>query len=148
MLGTAVLTVNRNRPSWVISTQQGAVCRSGNGELPIEARAPFRLTWKADTVPALEPPCAFETNSCDGLVGLNSLPNGPGPCAAKGEPGAGARRPSGRTAKLSISEVPTRVPARLVPVGLNSTSPGCDPCGSATLEPLIELSRPDASSLK
>src|ERR1700719_94400 len=29
MLGTAVLTVKRNRPSWVISTQQGAVCRSG-----------------------------------------------------------------------------------------------------------------------
>src|SRR5712691_2519746 len=33
--GTAVLTVNRNRPSGVISTQHGAVCLSANGEAPM-----------------------------------------------------------------------------------------------------------------
>ena len=38
-------------PSWLISTQHGAVCRSGNGEAPIEYRVPFRATLKAETVP-------------------------------------------------------------------------------------------------
>ena len=36
MLGTAVLTANRKRPSWLISTQHGAVWLSANGEAPIE----------------------------------------------------------------------------------------------------------------
>ena len=85
---------------------------------------PSNDTRNADTVPALAPPWAFETNSCDGLVGLNSLPNGPGACAANGEPGAAASRPSLFTRKLSISEVATRVPASFVPVELKSTSPG------------------------
>ena len=42
----------------------------------------------ADTVPRFAPLWALETNSWDGLVGRNSLPNGPRPCAGNGEPGA------------------------------------------------------------
>src|SRR5450755_1502326 len=102
MLDDAVLTANRNLPSWLISTQHGAVCRSANGDDPIDVRVPFRDTRNADTVPLLAPPWALETNSCSGLVGRNSLPNGPGPCAANGEPGAAVRRPSEPTLKLSI----------------------------------------------
>src|SRR5690348_17098364 len=135
MLPDAVLTVNRNRPSWLISTQHGAVWKSANGEEPIESSVPSPPTANADTVPAPVPPCAFETNSWLGFVGRNSLPNGPGPCAGNGEPGAACRRPRPSTLKLSIWEVPTRAPTRLVPVELNSTSPGCAVSGSATVDP-------------
>ena len=68
--------------------------------------------------------CALETKSWLGLVGRNSLPNGPRPWAGNGEPGAAVSRPSKPTVKLSISEVPTSVPTSLVPVVLNSTSAG------------------------
>src|SRR5713101_7444880 len=44
MLGTAVLTVNRNLPSCVISTQHGAVCLSANGDPSIESSVPLRVT--------------------------------------------------------------------------------------------------------
>src|ERR1700722_5871626 len=40
MLGCAVFTANRNRPSCEISPQHGAVCRSANGELPIDVSVP------------------------------------------------------------------------------------------------------------
>jgi hypothetical protein len=79
MLLLAVFTVNRKRPSWLISTQQGAVCLSAKGEVPIELSVPSPATLKAETLPASDPPWAFETNSWLGSVGLNSLPNGPGP---------------------------------------------------------------------
>src|SRR5215469_13559878 len=101
----AVLTVNRKLPSCVISIQQGAVWLSGKDEAPMEVSVPFRATWKAETVPLFVPPCALETKSWLDLVGRNSLPKGPGPCAAKGEPGAGGSRPSPRTTKLSIRQV-------------------------------------------
>src|SRR5450755_2927580 len=125
MVPDPVLTVNRNRPSWVISTQHGAVWRSANGEDPIDDSVPLLESLNAETVP--EPAAvlwAFDTNSWSGLVGRNSLPNGPRPCAGKGDPGAAVRRPLDPTVKLSISDGPTRVPTSLLPVPLNSTSPG------------------------
>src|SRR5205823_5184451 len=130
MLPLAVLTVNRKWPSWLISTQHGAVCRSGNGEDPIDVSVPSLATLNAETVPAPDPPCAFETKSWLGSVGRNSLPKGPGPCAAEGEPGATVSRPSAPTAKLSISDVATRTPTRLVPSPLKRTSPGEEPSGN------------------
>src|SRR6516162_10649349 len=138
-----VLTVNRYRPSWVISTQHGAVCRSANGEDPIGASVPSAESLNADTVPLPAPALwALDTNSWSGLVGRNWLPNGPSPWAGKGEPGAAVSRPPGPTVKLSIWDVPTRVPASLVPSPLNSTSPGWAPSGSATAEPAIGARRP------
>src|SRR5437763_17008450 len=124
MLPEAVVTVDRNWPSWVISLQHGAVWLSANGEEPIEGSAPSAATLNAETVPLPVPAWAFETNSWLGLVGRNSLPKGPAACAGIGDPGAGVRRPLEPTVKLSISELPTRVPTTLVPVELNSTSPG------------------------
>ena len=114
MVPDPVLTVNRNRPSWLISTQHGAVCRSANGEVPIDVSVPLAESWNAETVP-VPALWALETNSWFGLVGRNSLPNGPRPCAGKGEPGAAVRRPPRPTVKLSIWDVPTRVPTSLVP---------------------------------
>src|SRR5579859_6104921 len=67
---------------------------------------------------------ALDTNSWSGLVGRNSLPNGPRPWAVNGDPVALVSRPSKPTVKLSITEVPTSVPTSLVPVPLNSTSAG------------------------
>src|SRR3977135_2944231 len=96
MLPEPVLTVNRNRPSRLISTQPGAVCWSANGEATVDVSVPSWPTPNADTLPLLAPPCAFETNSWPGLVGRNSLPNGPGPCAANGDLAAGPTRPSKR----------------------------------------------------
>src|SRR6266480_4447574 len=135
MLPLAVLTVNKKRPSRLISTQHGAVCRSGKGEDPIDVSVPSPATLNAETPPAPAPPWALETNSWLGSVGRNSLPNGPGPCAAKGEPGAAVRCPLEATAKLSISDVATRTPTRLVPLPLNRMSPGSEPSGSAIVEP-------------
>src|SRR5580704_13261091 len=135
MLGTAVFTVNRYRPLWVISIQHGAVWRSGNGDPPMGAKAASADTWNTDTVPLLAPPWALDTNSWAGLVGRNSLPNGPGPWAARGESGAATSSPSGSTVKLSIRDVPARAPARWVPVLLNRTSSGWEPLGSVTVEP-------------
>src|SRR5213078_3892997 len=137
MLLLAVLTVKRNCPSWLISTQQGAVWKSGNGDDPIDVSVPLLPSLKAETVPLLVPPWAFDTNSWVGSVGRNSLPNGPGPCAANGEPGAAVSRPLPSTVKLSISVVPTRVPTSLVPSPLKRMSPGEDPSGSGTVEPAI-----------
>src|SRR5580700_7175311 len=135
MLPDPVLTVNRNSPSWLISTQHGAVCSSMNGEAPIERRVPSPATRNADTVPSPAALWAFETNSWSGFVGRNSLPNGPTPCAANGEPGAAISRPLNPTRKLSICDVATNVPTSLVPVELNSTSPGWALGASATVEP-------------
>src|SRR5206468_3565566 len=106
-------------PSWVISTQHGAVCLSMNGESPIACNAPSPLTSNADTLPRLAPSWALDTYSSDGLVGRNSLPNGPIFWAGNGEPAAALRCPSALTAKLSISDVPTSVPTRFLPVELN-----------------------------
>src|SRR5437660_10897570 len=55
-------------------------------------------------LPLSAPSCALETKSWLELVGRNSLPNGPAPCAAKGEPGAARRWASSSMLKLSISE--------------------------------------------
>src|SRR6516225_4768321 len=46
-----VFTVNRNCPSWLISTQQGAVCLSPNGEPVIDDSVPSAASLNADTVP-------------------------------------------------------------------------------------------------
>src|SRR6476619_2131684 len=95
MLLLAVLTVNRTCPSWLISTQQGAVWESGKGDEPIEVRVPSLPSLKAEIVPVPGPTLwALETKSWDGSVGRNSLPNGPSPCAANGEPAAAVSRPS------------------------------------------------------
>src|SRR5437763_10324703 len=151
MLPEAVLTVKRNRPLWLISTQHGAVWLSANGEAPIEDSVPSAPTRNAETVPAPAPPWALETNSWLGLVGRNSLPKGPGPWEGKGDPGAAVRRPSDPTVKLSIAEsvgvAPTRVPTSCVAVELNSTSPGCALTGSANVEFAIGRRCPPRSSV-
>src|SRR4029077_17785812 len=84
----------------------------------------------------------LETNSWSGLGGRNSLPNGPRPWAVNGDPGALVNRPSKPTGKLSISEVPTSVPIRLVPVPLNRTSAGAALEASERVDPGIENRRP------
>src|ERR1700678_2937974 len=127
-----VLTANRQRPSGLIVTRHGAVCWSAAGELPIEASTPAPESVNAETVPSPVPLWALDTNSWLGLVGRNWLPNGPGPRGGNGDPGAAVSRPPSPTVKLSICEVPTRVPTSLVPVPLNSTSPGWGAEGSAT----------------
>ena len=125
-----MFTVNRNCPLWVISIQHGAVWSSANGLDPIDVSDPLHATLKAETVPVPAPTlCALETNSCWGFVGRNSLPKGPRPCAGDGDPGAAVKSPSLPTTKLSIDDGPTRVPTRLVPVELKSTSPGLGPVG-------------------
>src|ERR1700741_2595476 len=85
---------------------------------------------------------ALDTNNWLGLVGRNSLPNGPRPWAGHGEPGAAVSRPSKPTVKLSITEVPTSVPTSLVPVLLNSTSAGAALAASVTVDPGIRTRRP------
>ena len=50
-----------------------------------------------------------------------------------GDPGAAVSRPPKPTVKLSIREVPTSVPASLLPVPLNSTSPGAASAASVTV---------------
>jgi hypothetical protein len=50
--------------------------------------------------------------------------------------------------KLSIWEVPTRVPISLVPVPLNSTSPGWAAAGRVTVDPGTGASEPQGASLK
>ncbi len=49
-----MFTVNRNCPSWLISTQHGAVWRSANGDAPIEVSSPEKLTSKAEALQALK----------------------------------------------------------------------------------------------
>ena len=51
MVPDAVFTVNRNRPLCEISTQHGAICRSGNGEAPIDVSVPLGESRKAEIVP-------------------------------------------------------------------------------------------------
>jgi hypothetical protein len=59
-----VLTVNRYRPSWLISTQQGAVWLFGNGDDPMDVNLPLAATLNADTVPESGAGlCALETKS-------------------------------------------------------------------------------------
>src|SRR6185312_2191727 len=136
------------RPSRLISTQHGAVCPLGNGEPPIELSTPCGPSSNADTVPAPAPPWAFDTNTWSGLTGLNSLPNGPGPWAAKGDPGAACRPPRQSMVKLSICEVPTRVPTSLVAVELMRTSPGCAVSGRLNVAPGMGRSRPSRAHAK
>src|SRR5215469_136205 len=148
MVPDPVLTANRDWPSWLMISQQGAVCWSAYGEAPIGVSAPAGESANADTVPRPAPLCALDTNSWSGLVGRNWLPNGPSPCAVNGEPGAAVSRPSCPTVKLSIWEVPTRVPISLVPVPLNSTSPGWASAGSATVDPGMGVRVPNGLSRK
>src|SRR5579862_116056 len=148
MLSLAVLTAKRTRPSWLISTQHGAVWWSGYGDGPIGASEPSLPSLNAETVPLPVPPCAFDTYSRLASAGLNSLPNGPTPSAANGEPGAAVRRPSEPTTKLSISDVPTRVPTSRDPSPLKNTSPGDEPSGSETVEPASGRRWPPAFSVK
>jgi hypothetical protein len=65
-----------------------------------------------------------------------------------GEPGAAVSRPSDPTVKLSICDEPTRVPISLVPVPLNSTSPGWAELGRATVDPGIGARAPRGLSQK
>src|ERR1700722_236469 len=146
MVPDPVLTANRWRPSGLIVTQHGAVCWSATGELPIEASTPARESVNAETVPSPVPLWALDTNSWPGLVGRNWLPNGPVPWAVNGEPGAAVSRPPSPTVKLSICEVPTRVPTSLLPVPLNSTSPGWAAAGRATVDPGIGVRLPQGAS--
>ena len=132
----------------MISTQHGAVWLFANGEAPIEVSVPSAAAAKAETLPLPGPPCAFETKSCVGFVGRNSLPNGPRPCAANGEPGAAVSRPFAPTVKLSISDVFTRVPTSFVPSPLKRTSPGCEPSGSVTVESVSARRWPPALRVK
>ena len=118
MLPAPVLTVNRNRPSWVISTQHGAVCRSANGEAPIGDRLPSGRSRKAEMVP-VPVLCALDTNSWLGLVGRNSLPNGPRPWARNGDPGAAVRRPPGTDGEA---------------VDLGGSDPGADELAAGAVE--------------
>src|SRR6516225_4924782 len=149
MVPEAVLTVNRNWPSWVISTQHGAIWPSANGGPATGDSVPSAESVNAETVPLLTVVlCASETNSWPGSVGRNSLPNGPRPSALNGDPGAAASRPPEPTVKLSITEVPTSVPASLVPVPLNSTSPGAASAASDTVDPAIGSRRPLGRSRK
>jgi hypothetical protein len=76
----------------------------------------------------------LDTNSWLGSAGLNSQPNGPVAWAAIGEVGAAVSRPWRLTLRLSISDGPTRVPIRAVPVELNNTSPSWEPSGTDTVE--------------
>src|ERR1700733_226945 len=148
MVPDPVLTANRWRPSGLIVTQHGAVCWSATGELPIEVSTPAPESVNAETVPSPVPLCALDTNSWLGLVGRNWLPNGPTPWAVNGEPGAAVSRPLSPTVKLSICEVPTRVPTSLVPVPLKSTSPGWAAAGSATVDPGTGVRLPRGASRK
>src|SRR5919204_1521722 len=63
MLSLPVLTAKRNWPSCEISTQHGAVWRSGNGDPSTELSEPSVATSNADTVPLPTPLWAFETNT-------------------------------------------------------------------------------------
>src|SRR6266702_1512484 len=63
MVPDPVFTVNRNWPSWLISTQHGAVCRSANGEDPIDDSVPSAASLNADTVPEPAPELATYTRS-------------------------------------------------------------------------------------
>src|ERR1700722_9996876 len=149
MVPDAVFTVNRNWPSWVISTQHGAIWLSANGEAPIEVSVPLKESENAEMVPLLVAVLwALDTNSWSGSVGRNSLPNGPSPWAGNGDPGAAVSRPSKPTVKLSITEVPTSVPASLVPVALNSTSAGAALAASVTVDRGIGNRRPLEPSRK
>ncbi len=49
----AVFTVNRNWPSWLISTQHGAIWSSANGEPVTGESVPFGESVNAETVPLL-----------------------------------------------------------------------------------------------
>jgi len=106
--------VEPSSSSRVISTQHGAVWSLANGERPIEASVPSPATLNAETVPLPGPACAFETNSCPGFVGRNSLPNEPAPYATMGSP---ARRSGARRARLGI------VRRRTVEPGSGRSSP-------------------------
>ena len=103
---------------------------------------PNRLSRYADTVPRPAPLCALLTNSSAGRAGENSAPSWPRPCPVNGEPWAGSRRPSGATTKLSISEVPVRVPTRWLPRALKNTSPRPELSGTVYVEPGIGVSVP------
>src|SRR3954453_9036834 len=123
MSAEPVFTVNRYRPSWVISTQQEAVRPLRYGVGLTAVRVPSAASWNADTLPLPAPACALLTNSWSESVGRNSEPIGPRSCAAYGEPAAAASRPFGWTTKESISEVLSRVPTTRSPAGLKNTSP-------------------------
>ena len=152
MVVLPVFTVNRYRPSWEISTQQGAVSPSAKGEPVIDFTFAFGFTENADTDPLSVPPCAFDTYRWCGSAGENALPNGPAASAGNGEPAAGVSRPSAPTMKLSIrnvlgSVVPTSTPIRFLPVPLNRMSPGRAVGGSGIVEPASGVRRPSSASL-
>ena len=129
-------------PLWLISTQQGAVCPSAYGEDPTGDSWPEKLSRYADTVPRPAPLCALLTNSGAALAGGNSAPSWPRPCPVKGEPLAASSWPPGSTTKLSIWEVPVRVPMRWSPVALKNTSPRPASSGTVTVVPGIAVRLP------
>ena len=143
-----VFTAKSVCPSFAISTQQGAVWESGNGEVPIDVSVPSLPSLKAETVPLFVPPWAFETKSWLASVGRNSLPNGPMPCASNGEFSAAVSRPSAPTVKLSMTEVLTRTPTSFVPSPLKRTSPGVELSGSENVESASGRRCPPGLSVK
>ena len=62
IVADAVLTANRNRPSWLISTQHGAVWPLENAG-PTAVRTPPLSTLNAETVPFPGPAWALLTYS-------------------------------------------------------------------------------------
>lgn len=86
MVPDPVLTVNRNRPCWVIPTQHGAVCRRRTGRSPATiCRRPSPGTPRLCRCQR----CARWTQTADpGSWGRNSLPNGPRLWAAAWAPSA------------------------------------------------------------
>src|SRR5580704_18093626 len=121
-----------------VSAPSGAI-----GELATGVSVPLKESLNTEMVPVPAPTlCALDTNSWLGLVGRNSLPNGPRPCAGNGEWVAAVSRPAKPTVKLSIWEVPTSVPASLVPEPLNSTSPGAALAARVTVDPGIGYNWP------
>jgi hypothetical protein len=102
----------------VISTQHGAVCKSGKGDEPIDVKVPSLPSLNAETVPLRAPPWAFETKSCVARAEL--APERTGPCASNGDPDAAVSRPSAATTKPSITDVPIRAPTSFVPSPLTA----------------------------
>ena len=101
-----------------------------------EVSAPLALRGTRTRCRRSAPPWAFETNSCDGSVRPKLAAERTE--SLRRERATRARPSAVRwTARRSYRSVTwsTRVPASLVPVELNSTSPGWDPSGSANVDP-------------
>ena len=136
-------------PSRVISTQPGAVCRSAKGRIRSARASRQRNRETLRRCLSRRRRCGRWTQAADvGSPAGTRCRTGPAPARGRAIP---ARRSDGcpsPTVKLLTSDVPTRVPAILVPSPLNSTSPGCEPPGSVRMEPATGARRPLGWSTK